>query len=192
MDQPLESSTYFFASGSPATTISWVGGRTNGTHSTVVHGGENLVTQRARREVARDGPEQRPEVIGRRSAVRFERGRELLPVAEFDDHALEHLVVGHFAVRLHDADAPRHGFLALVLVVENAERSGLIGQRMAHDVAFEEQLLRLLGLCSAGKTNGRDRAHCKGTQSSLCHGRASFPTEDDLLFCVIISRCEPV
>ena len=56
------------------------------------------------------------------------------------------------------------------------------GQRMAHDVAFEEQLFRLLGLRSASETKCRDRACCKGTQSSLFHGRASFPTEDDLLF----------
>jgi len=69
---------------------------------------------------------QRPEEVG---GVPAADGRRIPPAAsgvrQFDGHALEHLVVGLGAGLIEDANAPGHGFLALELIRQHAEWTGL-------------------------------------------------------------------
>src|SRR5258707_4973442 len=63
------------------------GERLPGHDRTVIHGGVDLVAELARREIAGDRPEQRPEEIRRRHAMPTEMRRELLAIAQFHFHA---------------------------------------------------------------------------------------------------------
>ena len=65
---------------------------------------------------------------------------ELLAIGQFDNHALERLVVERLAGRVEHSDPPNYLFEALELVAEHAERAGRALLRPAHQIAFEEQL----------------------------------------------------
>src|SRR5262249_60708602 len=97
-----------------------------------------------------DDPLRRPKVVGGGTArrVRTELGRELLAVGQFDDDALELLVVHRLSARVEHANAPGDRLLALELIGQHAEGSGLAGLAAADHVAFEEELLA--GVLRAG------------------------------------------
>jgi len=86
-------------------------------------------------------------------------------------------------VRVEDADAPSNRFFALELVREHAERTLLGRQRMAHDVALEEQLARLVlrpghrGLLRLGAGGNHGSGQCDDGGGQFFHGRPS-PKED--------------
>src|SRR5262249_3040757 len=137
--------------------------------------------------VGRYGPEQRPEIIGRGIAVRLEGGRQPLAVAQFHCQALDHLVVGHLAARLQRANAERHGFLALVLVVQDTEWAGLFRQRMTNNIALEEQLsgrlgllALILGLRASSEAESSD-GQCNSGDGDGFHLWAPFPTSSKML-----------
>src|SRR5215475_297754 len=100
--------------------------------------------------VRRDDPLRRPKVVSRGAArwVRAELGRELLAVGQFDHDALELLVVHRLSARVEHANAPGDRLLALELIGQHAEGSGLAGLAAADHVAFEEELLA--GVLRAG------------------------------------------
>src|SRR5262249_41518011 len=97
-------------------------------------------------------------------------GRQLLAIAEFDFDALERCSVGNGTVGLLNADAPRNGFAAGVAIVQHAERPLLAHQRVADDVALEEQLARRRGAdlrIGSGNTQNSKRQSDSGKRQGF-------------------------
>src|SRR3954447_3904484 len=110
----------------------------------IAAGRDDLVAQRPARVARRDRPHRGPEMVERRTLrwrrMAVELGVELLSVGQFDDNALEALVVERLAGRVEHADTPDYLLQPLELVAEPAERPGRALLRAAHQVAFHEQL----------------------------------------------------
>src|SRR5262249_61214144 len=101
-------------------------------------------------------------------------GIELPAVRQLAYQALEPLAVDLLARLIEYADAPDHFFQALELIVQHAEGSGRALLRAAHQIAFEEQLLRGLRMDVTGQAKAcRHKCECK-RQAGL-HGRP-FPS----------------
>src|SRR6188472_2522955 len=119
--------------------------RLPGLRLVVLAGCDDFVAQRSARVARRDGPHRGPEMVERRTLrgrrVAIELGVELLSVGQFDNHALEALVVERLPGRVEHADAPDHLLQPLELVAEHAERPGRALLRAAHQITFHEQLL---------------------------------------------------
>ncbi len=65
---------------------------------------------------------------------------EFLPVGQFNDQALEPVLVEGLAILVEDAEAPHDLFQMLELVVQHAERTGRASLGAADHVAFKKQL----------------------------------------------------
>src|SRR5262245_37789615 len=114
----------------------------------LIVGRDHLVGERARRLVLRDHPRAGPEKVGRRYPRRvwleFQLNR--FAIRKFDHQALEAFVVDLVAIGVQHAHAPSHLLLAEELALQHTERPGLTRLRALHQIAFEEQLARLLTL----------------------------------------------
>src|SRR6476620_11304301 len=130
----------------------------------VAAGRDDLVAQRPARVARRDRPHRGPEMVERRTLrwrrMAIELGVELLSVGQFDNYALEALVVERLAGRVEHADTPDHLLKPLELVAKHAERPGRALLRAAHQVAFHEQLLaRSLGARGVHEPNDGGQNH---------------------------------
>ncbi len=110
-----------------------------------------------------------------------EMRRQLLAVAELDFDALEVAGVCDHPIGLLDADAEGDRFAANVAIVQYTERALLAHQRVADDVAFEEQLARRRGAdLGIGVPQEPDDSHgqCNCGKGDEFHGHASQTDRD--------------